>query len=39
MSNWEILKEKGNQEYKEKRYNSAINIYSDAIGTFHFLSF
>ena len=34
MSNWEQLKEKGNQEYKDKKYNSAINYYSDAIGKF-----
>ena len=32
MSNWEHLKEKGNQEYKDKKYNAAINYYSDAIG-------
>lgn len=33
MSNeWETLKEKGNEEFKKKNYNSAINIYSQAIG-------
>lgn len=31
MSNWEELKEKGNLEYKRQNYNSAIEIYSDAI--------
>ena len=30
---WELLKEKGNEEFKKKNYNSAINIYSQAIGT------
>lgn len=30
-SNWEILKEKGNVEFKNKNYNSAISIYTDAI--------
>lgn len=34
MSDWEILKEKGNEEYKNKNYNSAINLYSDAIGKY-----
>jgi len=29
---WEILKDKGNEEFKKKNYNSAINIYSQAIG-------
>lgn len=32
MSNWEYLKEKGNEEYKNKNYNAAINYYSNAIG-------
>lgn len=33
MSNgWEILKEKGNEEFKKKNYNIAIDIYSQAIG-------
>jgi tetratricopeptide (TPR) repeat protein len=34
MSNngWEILKEKGNEEYRKKNYNAAINLYTDAIG-------
>lgn len=31
MSNWEELKERGNQEFKAKNYHSAISIYSDAI--------
>jgi ABC-type transport system involved in Fe-S cluster assembly fused permease/ATPase subunit len=31
MSNWETLKEKGNQDYKEKKYHSAISLYTDAI--------
>jgi len=31
-STWEELKEKGNQEFKNKNFNSAINIYSQAIG-------
>ncbi len=30
--NWEILKEKGNEEFKKKNYNTAINLYSQAIG-------
>ena len=29
---WEELKEKGNEEFKNKNFNSAINIYSQAIG-------
>ena len=29
---WELLKEKGNEEFKKKNYNSAINLYSQAIG-------
>jgi tetratricopeptide (TPR) repeat protein len=29
--NWEILKEKANQEFKKKNYNAAISLYSDAI--------
>jgi hypothetical protein len=32
MSTWEELKEKGNEEFKNKNYNSAINIYTQAIG-------
>lgn len=28
---WETLKEKGNEEYKKKNYQSAISHYSDAI--------
>jgi hypothetical protein len=34
MSNkeWEVLKDKGNEEYRKKNYNSAIALYSDAIG-------
>jgi len=32
MSDWEILKEKGNEEFKKKNYNSAINLYTSAIG-------
>lgn len=31
MTEWEILKEKGNEEFKKKNYNSAINLYSHAI--------
>ncbi len=31
MADWEILKEKGNTEYKEKKYHSAISLYTDAI--------
>jgi hypothetical protein len=32
MSNkWEILKEKGNEEYKNKNYKGAISLYTDAI--------
>jgi len=29
---WETLKEKGNEEFKKKNYNSAINLYSQALG-------
>ncbi len=29
---WESLKEKGNDEFRKKNYNSAINIYTQAIG-------
>ena len=32
---WEILKEKGNEEFKKKNYNTAINLYSQAIGNFN----
>jgi hypothetical protein len=32
MSNWEVLKEKGNVEYKNKAYQAAINLYTQAIG-------
>jgi hypothetical protein len=32
MSNWEVLKEKGNEEYKKKNYQAALRLYSDAIG-------
>ena len=32
MSDWETLKEKGNEEFKKKNYNSAINLYTGAIG-------
>jgi hypothetical protein len=34
MSNneWEILKEKGNEEFRKKHYNEAINLYTEAIG-------
>ena len=28
---WESLKEKGNEEYKKKNYQTAISLYSDAI--------
>jgi DnaJ family protein C protein 7 len=31
MSDWENLKEKGNDEYKKKNYNTAINLYTQAI--------
>lgn len=30
-NNWESLKEKGNEEFKKKNYNSAINFYTQAI--------
>ncbi len=36
MSGWEILKEKGNEEFKKKNYNTAINLYTEAIGK-HYL--
>lgn len=32
-TNWEVLKETGNEEYKKKNYDLAIRYYSDAIGT------
>jgi pterin-4a-carbinolamine dehydratase len=32
MNDWEILKEKGNEEFKKKNYQAAINFYSQAIG-------
>jgi hypothetical protein len=31
-NDWEKLKEKGNEEYKNKNYNAAIRYYSEAIG-------
>ncbi len=31
MNDWESLKEKGNEEYKKKNYNAAINLYTQAI--------
>lgn len=31
MNDWEIFKEKGNEEYKKKNYNAAINLYTQAI--------
>lgn len=37
MSNWETLKERGNEEYKKKNYNTAINLYTEAIGILLFL--
>jgi hypothetical protein len=39
MTDWETLKEKGNQEYKDKKYHSAISLYSDAIGKYYNLKF
>jgi len=38
MSDWETLKERGNKEYKDKKYNSAISLYSDAIGKINFIT-
>jgi hypothetical protein len=32
MSDWETIKEKGNEEFKKKNYNAAINLYTDALG-------
>ncbi len=32
MNDWESLKEKGNEEYKKKNYNTAINLYTQALG-------
>ena len=29
---WEKLKEAGNEEFKKKNYNTAINLYAQAIG-------
>lgn len=37
MSNWEKLKEKGNEAFKSKNYNAAVSIYSEAIGKYKFL--
>ncbi len=34
---WEALKEKGNEEFKKKNYNSAINLYSQAIGKIKYI--
>ena len=34
-SGWQILKEKGNEEFKKKNYISAINMYSQALGKFN----
>lgn len=31
MNDWESLKERGNDEYKKKNYNAAVNLYSQAI--------
>ena len=31
MNDWENLKERGNEEYKKKNYNAAINLYTQAI--------
>jgi hypothetical protein len=28
---WETIKDKANQEYKNKNYQAAISLYSDAI--------
>jgi tetratricopeptide (TPR) repeat protein len=33
---WEILKEKGNEEFKKKNYNAAISLYTDAIGKYFY---
>ncbi len=30
-SDWVALKEKGNEEFKKKNYQTAISIYTDAI--------
>jgi hypothetical protein len=37
MSNqeWEILKEKGNEEFRKKNYNAAISHYTDALGKYN----
>lgn len=32
MSNkWEILKDKGNEEFRKQNFSSAISLYSDSI--------
>ena len=31
---WEILKESGNNKYKEKNYHAAISFYTDEIGNY-----
>jgi tetratricopeptide (TPR) repeat protein len=33
---WEILKEKGNEEFRKKNYNTAISLYTDAIGKINY---
>jgi hypothetical protein len=29
---WVVFKEKGNEEFRNKNYNAAISLYTDAIG-------
>ncbi len=38
MSEWEIVKEKGNEEFKKGNFNAAMNLYSSAIGKYHYIS-
>lgn len=28
---WEIIKEKGNEEFRKKNYNTAVNLYTEAL--------
>jgi hypothetical protein len=39
MSNqeWEVLKEKGNEEFRKKNYNASISHYTDALGKLLFI--
>jgi hypothetical protein len=34
--NWVTLKERGNEEYKKKKYSSAITFYTDGISKLNY---